>query len=777
MVAVAALPGCVPKGDITLAFDSARFNERIRADFKPLTMDDQNLDHKFGFFSDGSDGGLVSEIHPFPLPVPAASASPGSPTSFLVQTPCLFIGNELYNGLHSAGDELRLAWELIGNFDRSSSELAAENFVEGYEDLGMCTLSSPINRLLFEHPELPLKDHGLSCSPDDPTVEFALTLSKDDPSHNANIPSNCIVGHDWREVVLETFSPKQTDPDGLCPTVSQSGRLVPSHFTDRSVVIRGSASACGMSPTDAEPVEDTSYRLSLKAENSFGNAMPERWLSPNVMAVNLGRDIVRKLHDDSGTGDFHWETPVQRLNDRLAQWEENYTPTVLVKRVEILSRDGSGLERNERPNADRLRVVVPQPSGTPATVSCIGSVKDGRFSFSIPDECSFDDNQLRALTPTYAPAFLSALTPVTSPIAWHVNLGSSSLSGRTPFIRFSLRVQTQGAALRISAAKNFGALQVHRWRQDALILENIGGADVEVRSIAFTPWSPNPQDFSFIVAGDPVDVPLPIEARPDRAGAVLQPSADASDAAILDFKDDGAKVEVTLGDPSRGRGTEPLTLYRQPVRLVGGLLLRDDPAAVFSPTARAYPRPFSIPAFAERQPPFLLPAGESVKIVVIAQPATTGVRRAEIRAEAVPIGTPTQTLRATSVLSVDALDGPQLRVIPEPHLYFHRNSSSQARDYDRAVVLMNVGYFDLGVTRVAIVGRDAARFALQFRRRSGAPFTLVPGDSEDLVFTYTPECDGSYSDPDHEASLVVESNGGNWRLPLYGSSYGFCDLP
>jgi hypothetical protein len=33
MVAVAALPGCVPKGDITLAFDSARFNERIRADF------------------------------------------------------------------------------------------------------------------------------------------------------------------------------------------------------------------------------------------------------------------------------------------------------------------------------------------------------------------------------------------------------------------------------------------------------------------------------------------------------------------------------------------------------------------------------------------------------------------------------------------------------------------------------------------------------------------------------------------------------------------------
>ncbi len=493
------------------------------------------------------------------------------------------------------------------------------------------------------------------------------------------------------------------------------------------------------------------------------------------MFVNGGRDVVRPMTDDGG-GSFHWQTPVTSLSiDTDKQWEENYVPTLLVDRVEVLTRDQSGVERNETPMDNRLRILVPNPAGGADSLTCTGSVTAGKFSFSI-DTCATDNAQLRALTPTYAPAHLRAGgMPVTTPITWSVSLPGLP-AGRIPFVRFTLRLDalSRGAS-RISPAKNFGPLQVNHWSQGTLVLSNEGGSAVEVRSVGFNPGSLHPGDFTFVVAGDPVEVPLPIEAVPGQAGRTLRLSPDASDAPIVKVeKHSEERIDISLGNPARGSGIEPLTVYRKATRLVGDLFLRDDPAGIPAPAAPAYPRPFAIRAFAEKRPPFVLGRNQSIKIVVTARPTATGVRSAAIRVEAVPIGNPNSLLRVISQLEVNALTGPQLHGMPD----FVLIGSSQYRDSSRFAMIDNVGNFDLRITRLAIAGHHPSRFALATSGRGApppVPFTLVPGAAQDLQILYTPECDGTYTLPfDHDASLLVETNGGNWQLPLYGYSDYLC---
>lgn len=755
-----ALPGCVPSGQVTIPFDGARFNEKVRGDFEPLSPADLGADPKFGFFHAEGEAALVTEVYPV-----SPGVGPERISGRLVQTPCLFIG-QVYNGRGDV-DELRLGWELIGNIDRDADELLAENFQEGFDEVGLCTMSSPVNRLVFERPGLPLKTgQGIRCGGDD--VQFAWTLNRDDPEENANIPSTCVVAHDWPEVVVEAHSPREPDPDAACPGPGTGG-----HFTGRLETVAAAASVCGYPARGAEPTGDTSYRLSLQQGHSFGTASPERWLSPNVMFVNGGRKVVRAL-TDAGAGVFRWKTPVLSHGDADKQWAENFMATLRVDRVEILTRDGRGGEWTETPVNNRLTIGIPRPGAGDALVTCTGRVRDGVFSFAIPDDCGFDDSQLRALTPTYAPANLADPRTITRPIEWSASLGA--LNGRTAFIRFSLLVQgTPRGALRISPTLDFGPMQVHHWRQRALVLRNENGPELEVRAVGFGPGSAHPGDFSFVVAGDPVAVPLPVDSVPGPGGTSWQLSADLSDAPIVRWKDNGSTVDLTLGEPARGSGTEAVGIYGQAAHFVGNLLLRDDPAATLAPAAPAWPRPLAIRAFAERPTPFLLGRNESVKIVVTALPTATGVRTANIHVEAAPIGNPTQRLQVIGQLSVSALDGPQLHGIPESMLFF---GGTPHRDDTRFSMIENVGHFDLQVTRIAIVGRNASRFAIASSGRGrppAPPFTLAPGGHQDIQVFYLPACDGSYTLPyDHEAALRVESNGGTWQLPLYGYSGPFC---
>ncbi len=757
------LPGCVPGGEVTIAFDDARFNDKIRGDFGPHVPEDMRADPKFGFFRREGEPALVSEIFPY-----SPTAYGDSISGRLVQSPCLFLGQPPFHA--GTTDELRIGWELIGNIDRSADELLEDNFQEGYEEVGLCTFSSPVNRLLFERPGASLNKSALACGHEH--IEFAATLNDDKPEENANIPSTCIVAHDWPEVVVEAFSPSRPDADALCPGAATG---TSAHFSDNPVGVAGSRSVCGFPAMAVEPTADTSYRLTLQAGHSFAPANPERWLSPTVMFVDGFRSVVRPLTPGATANVFRWKTPVSAHGDEDKQWGENYMPTVLVERVEILSRDGRGGEWIETPVGEKLTIGIPRAAGSDAVVTCTGRVHDGSFSFEIPSDCGFqDDQQLRALTPTYAAVNIGdQRAPVTRPIEWSV--GVENLSGPHAFIRFSLRVQASAqGALRISPLWDVGPLQVDNWKQAALILRNENGPELEVRTVAFGPTSAHPQDFSFVVAGDPVDVPLPIEAVPSGSGKTLRWAADASDAPIVTYRDDGATVDVTLGQPARGSGTETLSIYRQAARLVGNVLLRDDPADTLAPAAPAWPRPFTIPAFAERQTPFLLGPNESVKIVVTARPTATGVRTANIRVEAVPIGDPRRAVQVISQLSVTALSGPQLRGIPHMLLM----GSGAYRDDTRFAMIENVGNFDLRLTRLVIVGRNASRFAIATSgagRPPAVPFTLAPSGYQDIQILYTPQCDGTYTPPyDHEAALRVESNGGTWQLPMYGASQPFC---
>jgi hypothetical protein len=81
---------------------------------------------------------------------------------------------------------------------------------------------------------------------------------------------------------------------------------------------------------------------------------------------------------------------------------------------------------------------------------------------------------------------------------------------------------------------------------------------------------------------------------------------------------------------------------------------------------------------------------------------------------------------------------------------------------------------------IQATGAAASRFVTTSDRGLG-PLVLPPGDYVDLRIEYLPECDGTYgtatSALDHEATLVVTSDGGTARIPLGGASQGFCAVP
>jgi hypothetical protein len=362
---------------------------------------------------------------------------------------------------------------------------------------------------------------------------------------------------------------------------------------------------------------------------------------------------------------------------------------------------------------------------------------------------------------------------IEQPIGWEAQVPSAELTDRDLYLKLQLRADTAPGGLRVSPLHDFGRLQAGGWAQGSLLLDNVGGETLEVRDVRFSADSAQPEAFSFIVAGEPVAVPLPVEGttRTD-GGLALRWSADAADAALLTVKEDLDTISLTLGDRLRGPGTELLTVYGEPVRLVGDRLLRDDPAS--RPAQRSGgTRPFGLLAFAERRPPFLLAPGERVEVDVIAQPATVGVKQAGILVEAVEIANPAVRHDVVGRLIVEALSGPQAHVLP--HLLWFRREAGTLTSTSRRALIENVGHFDLEVSALRLSGPSAGRFAIGTGRVP--PFRLAPGESADIQLTFTPECDGSYpvaGVADHQATLVIDTDDVDPALPLYGVSGGYC---
>ena len=114
------------------------------------------------------------------------------------------------------------------------------------------------------------------------------------------------------------------------------------------------------------------------------------------------------------------------LCKRPVQWSENYSPTVRVETVQIVSRDtNGGDERVETPAEDRLTVEIPRAGATdPTLLECTGAAKPEGFTFSLADCAARSDEpgQLDALTPTYLVANLRLAPPVKKPVTWRATL-------------------------------------------------------------------------------------------------------------------------------------------------------------------------------------------------------------------------------------------------------------------------------------------------------------------------------------------------------------------
>jgi hypothetical protein len=779
-----SLPGCDSETvyRVDLEPTNPRFNPRVKADFTALQEGDA-VDLTRGFFRDGGPDqvGVVSELYP------VSGSNPAGPGA-LVQTPCLFVGAQVDPANHVvAADELRLVWELVAQMGVTNvPDYAKELFATSDMNLGLCTMSTVDHRLVFENPQKPFGTHtDLICKPQSPGLQLPwFRLPKEDVDTLYNVPVNCVVGHPINQVVLQAVARREVDAEGVCPAGRFDGDAVAiTPDNGGSGWFDGAWSACGYSPNHVVPAADATYRLSLTEENDFGNAQAERFLSPSVLVVRNDRSIARPMTPPATAGaPWRWETKVDPPNggEAAVRWAENFTPSVQVRGIGLFTRGASGPAVPAMPSDRRLTIAVPRPGQTAISVVCTLSASASQFTY--PDDCVGPGDQpaltaVGPLTPTYATASLTGTPRVTIPVAWSAKLGTLPM-GHTAFIRFDVVARSGPPLLSLSSLVDFGRRQKGGWAEGEVLLRNLGGQPLRVRRVSFATGSAHPGDFSFVVAGDPVEVPLPIAATDEGDGRwALKEAPDAADAPLLVVKEQADGVRVSLGDPDRGPTPAPLTLYGQPARFVGRLLMRDDPAAVFTPSGPDA-RPFSVTAYAPKPTPFVVAAGDTVTISVIAKPTAVGTRSAFLRVDAEPLaGGP--ALWAQSALRVESIEGPQLRMAPE-RLWFNRTTGPSAASSRRAVVIFNVGSLDLEVTQMQIQGPDAARFS--FSSASGNPPPRMPsGGYADLWITYAPQCDGTYGTPtslaEHTATLAIRSTGGNLDLRLSGSSYGFCELP
>jgi hypothetical protein len=776
------LASCSQGGTVKLKCTNPRFNERVKADFTAFQESDP-IDLTRGFFRDGGADqvGVLSELYP----VSAANlAGPGA----LVQTPCLFVGAKVDPANHVvAADELRLVWELVAHIAADDPPDFAKELLETSNmDLGLCTMSTVDHRLAFENPAKGVGTHtDMTCRPEDPgdhPPRFILPEAGADALYN--VPINCVVGHPLDQVVLQAVGRRQPDSDGTCPAPSFDGDAVAiTPANGGSGWFDGAWSACGYASNHVEPAADATYRLSLTQENDFGNAQAERVLSPSVLVVKNDRTIARPMTPPASAGaSWRWETKVDPPNagEAAVRWAENFTPAVQVAGISIFSRGASGGEVAAMPSDRRLTIGVPRPGQPAVTVVCTLPASASRFKY--PDDCLAPGDQpaftaVGPLTPTYATASLSGTPRLMIPISWGATLGALP-TGHTAFIRFDLVARPGPPLLSVSSLVDFGRRQKDGWAEGEVLVRNVGDQPLRVRRVSFATGSAHPGDFSFVVAGDPVEVPLPIVATAEGDGRwELKEASDASEAPLLVAKEHADGLHVSIGDPDRGAAPLPLTLYGQPARFVGRLLMRDNPAAVFTPTGSDR-HPFSVTAYAPKAMPFVVAAGDTATISVIAKPTAVGTRSALLRVDAEPLaGGP--ALWAQSALRVESIEGPQLRMAPD-RLWFNRRSGPSASSSRRAAVVFNAGSLDLEVTQMQIQGPDAARFS--FSSASGSPPPrMAPGGYADLWITYSPQCDGTYGTPtslaEHTATLAIRSTGGNLDLRLSGSSYGFCELP
>jgi hypothetical protein len=513
------------------------------------------------------------------------------------------------------------------------------------------------------------------------------------------------------------------------------------------------------------PPAPTRYRLWMS------DAVTQ-WLDPVLMpAVDgaaLGRPMAR------AGGHWSWSTPVM-LGAGSTRWEENFSPSLRVRTVEVFEPTGPG------PTGKRYVDVSPSPPPLciedPDVVSSgcrwtcdDASATDGRLLYDLlaPMKCR---NQAGAfenpsLTPTAVPLNLGQMVQ-TAPLRWR--LAAGALTQPDLWLDFTLATTLAEAALRASpAVTDLGGARVGDTARGAFVVRNVGQQPIRIATVAMAPpgpGSPHSADFQTQLPVAPQPVPLPVEVVSSTTKeTTLRVSPDAERELLHRLYRDHVLVRLA----PRGQGFSE-TIDGHVVREQDGLLTRDVLNARFNHDVRRQPAVRM--TYALRTPPFTVQPGESFEVSLRGTPSARRERLAEVRVSGASVLDPARTVEVRVLAKLYGMQGPRLSVAPAVIAIPVDGAGQQIV---RTVLVENAGDVAgvLSAPRLTGAGGAALPAGSPFRLEDpyGSWSTLGIGEYREVRVHFVSACGPSPGTREDAAEVRWGTADGPIVVPVFGTT-------
>lgn len=594
------------------------------------------------------------------------------------------------------------------------------------------------------------------------------------------------------------------NPDGLCRPGPRPQRALLRQADDQlSLPTRGlELPACGIGGT-LSPERDASYRLLHSLPPRFGTPPPvEQDFGPNLMVVDRSRTLRRPMlgarlaPPAPAVERWWWEVGSSTLPNSggRQRWTENFSPSLTVTQVQIKPRTAAGQPLALSISADlciedREGVCAYRCRGTPQTdgaryalnaQSCITAAGTAVVPDLTP---AFDNLQLRD-----QPGAVQA-----RPLRWRL---ASDLPVHPQLsamvIEFDLLARTgSGAALRARAgALDFGPQQVGGDQVTVRRFELVNEGDVPLTVSAAGFLGAHPGDFSVQFSGPALQVPLPVEQLP-----VAPVTGTPWQALEVTLARDAVLPPhlkyIDAGKGGQGLRTVALKsasfdLYEQRFEIRNGVTTTRAGSYDFLGAAQqafqhAHPgleadgvmvgRIFTFPAYELRTLPLQLAPGEKVQVHVSQRAGALGERSAALRLEGHTSAGAPQSAQVTVALRGRGVSGAILDVLPA-RVSLPR-ASAQGPQWQRNVLVVNVGESQGELSRARIEGADAASFSLHSASGNPLPQTLDAGGTHLLTVTArAPDC--SAPPRAYSADLALTTADGRKHVVPISIDAGVC---
>lgn len=780
------LAGCEQVNEFEI--ERVRFNERLRLDGQPLdTVQQAATDLGFGPYQ-VTDAQLISPLYPV-----ASTTGLDGRTSNLIQSDCLWLGR---NGSTGAGDRVELSWEEVWTFAQTEDQAVAS---EEARSVGLCTYSNPVWRdalqLSFDELEegqqtlyasrsdraLRISDDGAQL-PGDSLVFACQAERRADGGQgiHCDAPGARIYGARllrYQNGVADAVA----NPDGQCQTTPSRGGSVEavSHLTDAVAPqsVEGYLPLC-LTRAAWQPQRDSSLQLTTELVQSHAIDF-----GPNLMVVDQQRSLRRQMRREvngsgaAATERWEWSTPVRFDAKGQARWQENFSASLLIEQATvILRRRGAPLLR---PVTQELCLLGDDDQ---CQYRCRAQPQADGAVFTLERTYCRNASGVATtpeLTPTYDHRFLDPEPghSQTTPLRWVLDRAPALGDGDEVVLQFNLRARTRNGAALLADHSAFDFGPVQRDGMSArmeTVLRNIGDQPVQLNDVRVV--GANAEDFSVQLPDFEQAVPLPIDFLPafdpSVRGIVL--AWDFFRQPLVQHSDRKSPYHG-LFEPRINEAS--FELYGYPFDIQHGMLLDSGLEADYVQLAtqarhrehphladearRSLGRPWMVTAERLRALPSILAVGESARVSMTALPRGLGHRDAMLQVRASTMSGAALSLIQLP-LRAQALSGALLDAVPST-LSFPRTQAGQA-NFQRGLLLINVGETEGELQSMEVVGTDAAIFSLQ--SALALPSNMQPGQVEVItVLARPPRC--SPESPSYRAAL---------RFKLRGGEYQFVDL-